>query len=182
MNYYQLVFKEEEFIDLATTKNEINTPDNPDYKKIISGGRFDNWNTVDFIIDKGSFVDYQANIEYWHLCSNKMKSIIDSLKHKDDDIQWLSVKLFNSYGDNKDYYALHLVKQLNILDEAKTRFAGKAKNIVIKPHLKQANIANSKVFTFDKSLGVAVILSEDIKDALNNVKCIGIDFIKLDTT
>jgi hypothetical protein len=111
-----------------------------------------------------------------------MKSIIDGLKHENDDIQWLSVRVSNSYGDNKDYYALHLVKRLNILDEAKTRFAGKAQNMVIKPHLKQSSIKESKVFTFDKSLGVAVIVSEDIRDKLKEAKCTGIDFIKLDIT
>ncbi len=180
MKYYEVDFNDNSIYGVTVSDGELDDSTSF-YKPIYEGGKFEQWNLINFILKDGGFADYQMNDMYWHLCSKKMRDVIDKTKSDIDTIQWLNVTVSEKNGkEKKDYYFLHLIERPEIVDREKSTFPDEADvddpGMVINPYFNIKLIGDRQIFTFRGSEGVDLIVSENIMKALKSAKCSGIEF------
>lgn len=99
-----------------------------------------------FILHEGDFSDYQANNKGLRLCSEKLKTVIESLAIWENYLQWTTINVFSEQKqETRPYYALRFVKEIDNLDESHTVFAAKGR-FVVKPCFSAKKIAGINIF------------------------------------
>jgi len=137
-------------------------------------GYVNSWNTVEFQLKDGTFVDYQPNDMGVRLFSEKLKNIISSSASKNDKMQWFDTIIKDIQGESRVYYILHFPEQLNVLDNNRTIFA--TSDFVVKAILSLNLIEEHDVFTFSGARLIRFIVSEKVKKNILKEKCTGVSF------
>jgi hypothetical protein len=138
-------------------------------------GKVNAWKSVEFSLKDGGFADYQSDNLGWHLCSDKLKSILAECAGHDDEIQWLPVVVKDPAGERRNYYALHLASPCDVLSSDRTIFSG---DRVVKPVLDASKIGAHSIFTFSNS-GVYVYVTEQVRKRVQEARLTGLKFLKV---
>jgi hypothetical protein len=136
----------------------------------------EHWEPVTFLLKDGGFADYQVNDLSWHLCSERLRLVIDTHASAQDVRQWLSAIVIGPGGEAQRYHILHLPERPDVLDKRRTLYA--AKDVVVKAHLNARAAAPHHVFSFRGS-ETRIIVSAEVRSAILSAGCTGVDFLRV---
>lgn len=126
---------------------------------------------VVFTLRGGRLTDYLANIFAWRLCSESLMRLLDAEQAAEDDIGWIPVQV--DAGTKRQRYFLFRAKPRPDLLH-RTTIASPSGH-PIKPVLDRALAKEHRVFLLDE-LGVAIIVSEEVKQKIKSAKLSGMYF------
>lgn len=152
-------------------------PEGVSFKLLYRKGIVANWQTIEFTLKDGMFTDYQWNNMGWHMCSEKLKTLLTGCAGPDDFIQWLPVVVKNITGEQRNYHVLHLPIPCDVLSKTRTIMSG---NIVVKPVLNASKIESHSIFTYSDE-GIKVYIAESIRKRIRTAKITGLDFLTVPT-
>ena len=171
MKYYIICFPQDTLYGIAFPDDKDNEVDIPDQGKITD------WKPIIFNLIDGSFSDYQANSEVCRLCSEKLRSILDTFKSQTDEIQWLPVTVRSKEGEEREYYILHFENEYDVIDWDQSITVDK--HFVVKPVFSIKKIDKHKVFNYPSSQGMGLLISEDIKNEVEKAGCTNLSISKV---
>jgi len=129
---------------------------------------------------KDIWLDYQPNSLVWPLMSPKLKAIIENNLTVQDSIKWIKAKIY-AKNEEKIYYIPMFTKELNVIDEKKTMYIPKTKQI-IKPCFSLSKIKNYSIFhkpSIFWQITPNIYINEKIKKTIKKNKLTGINFEKI---
>ncbi len=133
------------------------------------------WTPITFIVASGQVCDYQPNNAGARLCSGRLQAVLDRGRTDVDAVQWLPTMVIEAGGQALPYWILHFPIAHDVLDKKKTTFVPDT-DLILKPYFDRGLIERHRIFTFpDAALGV--IVRQDIKNAVIEAGCTGVDFI-----
>ena len=125
-------------------------------------------------LQSGKPVDYLPNTLIWHLCSARMKELLDEYRQPEDDYQWLSVTVMYQ-GQRLQYFALWFPNVPDVLDQEKTLLID-GQDYVRIPVFRASAVENRSLVIFQKSDNPRLYTSELVKRMLLNADCTGMVF------
>jgi len=147
----------------------------PDIFRLPKAGRVNNWNPLTLNLVDGEFADYLGSNLGCRLCSDRLKSILDSHAFVSDDIQWLPV-VVEQGTIKKNYSILHFPNPPDILHKNKTIFVD---DFVVKPVLSADAIGQHKVFSYPKGGELPLFITQSVKEAIDSEGCTGLEFTRV---
>jgi hypothetical protein len=144
-------------------------------KRLHSGGKVSEWETLRFVLDGGIVVDYLANSYAFRLCSQRLRDVIDSQRGDGDTLQWLPVAAIDRAGTDLLYWVLHFPEVPDVIHRTKSVFSG---SVMVKACLDAELIAGHRVFTLSH-YGVYLVVADQVKDAIKQAGCSGLQFSKV---
>jgi hypothetical protein len=136
-------------------------------------GRVDRWERPVLCLRQGTFTDFLSCNLIWHLCSSKMREIIEKAAGAALNVQWLPVEIRSDSGERREYFILHMLEIPDVVDKGRSTFVGNG--VLIKPHINLRRAEGLKLFKLSRT-NVGLVVSEDIKDAVQSAGCTGVDF------
>lgn len=127
----------------------------------------------------GHWSDYLGNDVGVRLCSDRMRKVLEDSRAAQDDVQWLPCSVGEG-DDERDYWLLHLPSGVDALDRARSTFTEEGEPI--KRVLDCQAVAGRKVFTWLNGASMALIISEEVKLALESEGVTGVKFSRLAST
>jgi hypothetical protein len=129
--------------------------------------------------DDAELFDYMPNTIAWPLMSERLKIIICKNLAGNEELTWISAPI--SYrGKLIPYYIPRFNKNMDVLDQAKTLFAGEQKDLVMKAHLSLEKVANLSFFPLpDDPITSRNIVSETLKEEIERSCLTGIAFSRV---
>lgn len=143
----------------------------PDIFRLPKIGHFNNWNPLTLDLVDGEFADFLGSNLGCRLCSDRLKSILDSHASVDDDIQWLPV-VVQQTTLKKTYSILHFPNPPDILHKNKTIFLD---DFVVKPVLSADAIGQHKVFSYPRGGELPLFITQSVKEAIDREGCTGME-------
>lgn len=171
MKYYRICYPQDFVYGVGFPEDE----EDKDFE-VPDNGVVKNWKPIVFKLKDGSFSDYQANSAACRLCSIKLKSIIDQHKSFQDEIQWLPVYVKNDDGDTREYFILHFPNEPDVIDWEKSITVDK--RFVVKPVFSLKKIDRRKVFNYPSGGAIVLLVSEDIRKAIEKAGCTNLSISK----
>lgn len=168
--YFTVHLAEDDSLGVAELVNEDIERFCPPYR-----GRIRNWNPVMMRLCDGGFPDYLSSDLGGRICSERLKTILSQGASSKDVLQWLEVSV-KTGRTVKNYHILHFPRPPCVLNADKTVFAGD--DFVVKAVLCAKAIEPHSVFCYPKNEGIALFVSENVKQAIEKARCTGIDFYK----
>jgi hypothetical protein len=144
-------------------------------KRLHTGGKVSEWEGLGFVLDGGIVVDYLANTYAFRLCSQRLRDVIDSQRGDGDVLQWLPVVAIDRRGAELPYWVLHFPEVPDVINKAKSVFSG---SVMIKACLDAEHVAGHRVFTLSH-YGVYLVVADQVKDAIRQAGCSGLEFSKV---
>ncbi|HLP75783.1 MAG TPA: DUF1629 domain-containing protein [Candidatus Paceibacterota bacterium] len=170
-NYFQIVMADNDADGVAYA------PDNVEramlYERVVPK----NWVTIQFELKDGRRTDYQANNLGWHLCSDRMKSILDEIADETVGICWLPVSLKEGLEVVR-YHALHLTEVHDVLSKSRSLIIH---GVAAKPVFNEAKVGARHVFACLENPS-RVFVSEDVCKRLKAAQLTGLDFLAWSST
>lgn len=134
--------------------------------------------TFEMELRNGEFSDYLGNDLGLSMCSEKLKNILTKYLEISARAQWKEVWVLNKQRSERNkYYFFHLPHKYDVLDNSKTIFA-KGSNFVVKAVISNEKVNGLKVFDFTGRYN-GIIVSSEVKNAINEEQCTGIEFLKI---
>lgn len=118
----------------------------------------------------GSPPDYLASDLGLRLCSDKMRGILESCSSESDDLQWLPAEAALG-GDVLKYWVLHFPEPVPALGARSIRQG----DFVVKPVFRVASLLGHSVLTYPGGEGVALVVNQIVRDALERAECTGME-------
>jgi hypothetical protein len=131
------------------------------------------WRPVELTLRQGSFSDYLGCDALWHLCSPKMRRIIDDVCESGNHIEWLDISVVDRKGIRRPYQILHLVEAPDVLNVQDTVFEDDG--FVRKPVIDSVKAVGLNIFRLPNDR-VTLFVSEVLKKQLEAVHCTGMGF------
>jgi hypothetical protein len=125
-------------------------------------------------LQRGKPVDYLPNTLIWHLCSERMKDVLDKCRQQEDDYQWVSVTVMYQ-GQRLPYFALWFPHIPDVLDKEKTLLID-GQDYVRIPVFRATAVENRSLVIFEKPDMPRLYVSEVVKRMLVNAGCTGMVF------
>jgi hypothetical protein len=125
-------------------------------------------------LQSGRPVDYLPNTLIWHLCSARMKDLLDKCRQQEDDYRWVSVTVMYQ-GQRLPYFALWFPNVPDVLDHEKTLLIDGQDYVRIPVFLATA-VEKRSLVIFQKSDHPRLYLSEVVKRMLINADFTGMVF------
>jgi hypothetical protein len=97
-----------------------------------------------------------------------LRRVLDAFS---DNVVWLPVKVESSHGQ-VPYFILHFKEFGDVIDPNKSTFVG---GRLFKPHLAASKVGPRRIFGI-QPLSPAAIVNEDVKQAITEARCTGIEF------
>lgn len=136
-----------------------------------SGTPVTHWKPLELVLRDGGFADYLANNKGIRLCSEKLCSVIESVRSERDAVQWLDVSVTDG-REVRPYYVLHFPVDYPVVDVNKSIMAGPA---VVRPSLRRSEAEGHDIFTLPSDYG-CMFVSSKMKNAIQKAKCTGLAF------
>jgi len=168
-NYYSLSYVDDDSLGVGCTDDSLS------FDLLAERKVEQTWKPIDFILEAGEFADYQPNDLGWSLCSEKLKTIIEQEASPNDFIQWLEARVISN-TDKRPYFVLYLPVRFDVLDETKTIYV-EGTDFVIKPYFCESKCKPHRVFSYPSAESM-VIVSDQVKNAIIQKGCTGIEFLK----
>ena len=70
-------------------------------------GAIDDWVEQEYRLTGGGFSDYQAEVRGLRLCSERLRTILESARGEKDEVQWLPASVIGPGGERRPYWVLH---------------------------------------------------------------------------
>jgi len=173
LRYYYIHWKEDDPSGVAYG------PEESDLFILPEEGFVRTWAALQFTLKDGDYGDYLANDKGCPLCSARLKNIMETTRSQSDALQWLDVTVISETGEVRDYYILHFTRSFEVLDRSRTIFAGG--DFVVKAVIDIKSVGTHQIFTFPTGGGKRMILSEQVKKAIEAGGCTGLEFSKVPT-
>ncbi len=168
-SYYEVLYKDDQAFGVAYA------PENTDLFLVPNSGQaVKSWETIRLTLREGIYTDYPANDLGGRLCSEKLKTIIEENRSKNDVLQWLKAIVADAKGEERDYYILHFPVEHDVLDKKKTIFADG--DFVVKAVISLEAAKNHEVFTHPTGGRITLIVSGRVKERIESEACIGMVF------
>ena len=126
------------------------------------------WPELHLALGEGVLADWAHVDIIGRVCSPKLKATLDAFSA---DILWLPVYLHRA-DQEYVYHFMHFTAVPDVLDEDKTIYAGQR---VFKPHLSLDKVGDRAIICL-RLLGGSVIVRQDVKAAVEDNQCLGIEF------
>lgn len=173
MAFFQMLFAEEEEYRPAGVAYG---PEEADLLVLpMSGIVVGRWSPVELSLRDGGFADYLANNMGLHLCSEKLRNMIEHVRPESDCVQWLDAIVSDTH-ESREYHVLHFPVDYLVVNESKSIMAGP---MVVKPVLLASAVADRHIFTLPSSPGGRLLVSERLKDAILEANCTGMGFTRV---
>jgi hypothetical protein len=128
------------------------------------------WVELRLDLVEGDFPDYLASDLGCRLCSDRMRGVLESTALPADSLQWLPTEVIRGV-DARRYWVLHFPEPVEALGD-KTLRQG---DFVVKPVLSVARLKGHAVLTYPGAEGMALVVEEKVKDALERASCTGLE-------
>jgi hypothetical protein len=133
------------------------------------------WRAISAILSQGSDIttgpepcDLLCSDLLPRLCSAKLRELLSVDSQK---LVWLPVSVWNG-SDSLDYFILHFTEFPDVLNEARTEYAGGG---ILKPHLDIAKLKGRKIIALNP-LSLSWIVCETVRKKIEDAGCTGIEF------
>jgi hypothetical protein len=138
-------------------------------------GEVRGWQPLELRLKSGSFTDFLSSNIIWHLCSERVRRIVDRFRVPGDGIEWLEVRVTNG-RISRPYYILHLTHSPDTIDPARTIFEedGAIRKAVLDPD----KARGIQVFRYPDDR-VRLVISDEVKRALEHGDCTGMEFTEV---
>jgi hypothetical protein len=123
-------------------------------------------------LHSGKPVDYLPNNLIWHLCSERMRNVLDDSLQRDDDYKWITVTVIHQ-GQRLPYFALWFPTVPDVLANGKTLLI-EGQDYVRIPVFRAEAVENRSLVIFERSDMPRLYVSEMVKRILLNAGCTGI--------
>ncbi len=133
-------------------------------------GAVTEWVEPQFDLVDGVFFDYLANDLGPPLCSDRMRRVLESAASPADVLQWLPTQVTRG-NEVRTYWVLHFPEPVDALGK-RTIWQD---DFVVKPVLSEARLQDHAVLTYPGAQGLALVVSEQAKDALEGASCTGFE-------
>lgn len=163
MNYYHVYFDESEDLGVGRSRSE-GTWFAPEVGPVTA------WTEPELELTNGAFPDYLASDLGCRLCSERMKQVLESSATRADVVQWLPVQVISRDGVRR-YWFLHFPEPVAALGKLTIRQG----DFVVKPFLSKARLRGHAVLTYPGGEGVALVVSETVKRALESAALTGFE-------
>jgi hypothetical protein len=132
------------------------------------------WDRLELTTESTALTDYLANDLGVRLCSLRMREVVDACVGEANDIQWLEAVVTDPTGCVVPYWVLHVAAHHDVLDPART-ITARGGRFVVKPVIDTGRAEGHRVFAFPGA-STRLVVSGDVRDALQTARCTGIDF------
>ena len=136
-------------------------------------GCVDGWESPVLNVPSGEVTDYLANDMGLRLCSQQLRSVVETQRSGRDQQQWLPVTV-TAEGETFPFFAFHFPEPPNVLDQTETLFSGG--EFDVKPVLAKAACAAHRVFCYPKNEGHALFVSDSVKNEIQKRSLTGMEF------
>jgi hypothetical protein len=130
---------------------------------------------------KHFWLDYQPNNLAWPLMSIRMKELVSHHLNGNEGVEWIKVNVLLG-SERRDYFIPRFQRKLDVLDEQKTIFV-KGSRHIIKPVYSLEKVIDYNFFHKPQEqfweITSSLIVSEELKLAMQKEKLIGVDFEKV---
>jgi len=130
-----------------------------------------NWLPVQFELRDGRSTDYQANDLGWHLCSDRMKSVLDEIASEASRLCWLPASVKDGLKI-LSYHVLHLTETCDVLSFSKSLIIH---GVAAKPVFNEAKVGTRQIFACLENPS-RVFIGTDAYKRLNSAQLTGLDF------
>ncbi len=148
--------------------------DDPDRDAALcEPGRVEEWCPLSLRLTGREAADYLANNAGARLCSPLLRDVIDEHLTPEHGVQWLDAAVVDRSGQRKPYFVLHFTSHPDVLDERRSITA--RGNFVVKPVIARSRAEAYHAFSFPGG-STRIIVSNQLKDAIEAAGCSGVDF------
>jgi hypothetical protein len=174
--YYQVLFDDEGVYGVAyTDKNQETGPcfPPPGGFGLPYAGIVEDWQPLALELREGDFADYLASNLGCRLCSDRLKSILESHASPADELQWLVTEVHRR-AEKHVYWILHFPNPPDVLNKSKTLFVD-GTDVVVKPVLSKDATAGHQVFAYPEAGELTLFVGEPVKRAIEAAGCTGME-------
>jgi hypothetical protein len=112
-------------------------------------------------------VDWAPSNLLPRLCSEKLRRVLEGFGR----VVWLPVNVETPKGQVQ-YFILHFKEFGDVIDPDKSLYAG---GRLFKPHLAASKVGQRRIFAI-QPLSPTAVVSEDVREAITEARCTGIEF------
>jgi hypothetical protein len=124
---------------------------------------------------EGFVEDYLGNNYAFRLCSERLRAILEGRRAACDSMQWLAAPVTDTQGRILPYSILHFTEVPEVIDRTKSLLAGPT---IVKPCLNGRLVGSLRVFSLPEDT-VTLIISDEVKQAVEDAGCTGMGFSKI---
>lgn len=168
MAYFYLQLADADVVPMASAPYDTDSDE-----LLAEPGRVGGWQRLELTSEDSRLTDYLANDAGVRLCSERLRSVLDASRSEADTIQWLDAQVRTPDGGVHPFWILHLVAHPDVLDPSRTIRA--RDDFVVKAVVSCGAAAPYKVFGFPGAT-TRLIVSGDVRDAVIEATCTGIEF------
>ncbi|TWB09250.1 hypothetical protein FBZ99_11540 [Rhizobium sp. ERR 1071] len=126
-----------------------------------------------FDLKDGQFSDFMPSDVAHFLCSDRFRALIDENWGAEDRYEWFTVDVHNA-ADVRPYHVLHILRDPDILDVERSKFAGPS---LVVPAFK--NLLGHNIFSPPNYAGEVVFIRDSVKRRFALAKLSGVEFRKV---
>lgn len=134
------------------------------------------WTPLVLTVKAGWLCDHQPNNAGCLLFSERLQSVLEDNRAEADILQWLPVTVVDVEEKSWPYWILHFLTRQDVLNKGKTLFVP-GTNLVMKPYFDKALVRTHRVFSYPGA-ALALVVSSEVKQAIRQARCTGIEFSK----
>jgi len=142
--------------------------------------RVEDWDSLIYELKDGGYTDYQNENKGMHLCSLKLREILEQQASEYDVFQWLEATVRHE-GEERPYYVLHFPEPADVINKEKSKYS-KSDGKLIVPRLSRALCEKYNVFTLlnpnSPLASHRIYIRENVKKAVEAAGCTGMEFQK----
>ena len=142
--------------------------------------RVEDWDPPIFEFEEGGYTDYQNSDSSLHLCSSKLRVILEQQASELDVFQWLEATVRHE-GEERPYYVLHFPEPADVINKEKSKYS-KSDGKLIAPKISRALCEKHNVFNLlnpnSPLASHRLYIRENVKQAIEADGCTGMEFEK----